>query len=174
VADLGVELHAPQALRAVAHDREGAVVRAGVDLEALRQALDLVAVAHPDHGAALDRLEQPLGPRDGHRGAPELALVRGAHVAAELLAHPLHAVADAQDGQAELEQLARNLGRVGRVDRGRAAGEDHAGEVHAPGELQRLVRRRDLAPGARLAHAARDQLRVLRAQVDDQDAARFG
>ena len=45
--------------------------------------------------------------------------------------------------------LRRDLGRGGRV-------------------------RHDLAVDARLAHAARDQLRVLRAEVDDEDGALGG
>ena len=50
-------------------------------------------------------------------------------LAAEVLGHQLHAVADAEHGDAELVEAGVDLRRVLGVDRGRPAGEDHRGGV---------------------------------------------
>jgi hypothetical protein len=64
-----------------------------------------------------------------HRGKAEFALVAAFDLAAQLVRHGLHAVADAQHRHAELEhRLRRLVGRV-LVDAGVAAGEDHALEL---------------------------------------------
>ena len=67
-----------------------------------------------------------------------------------------------------------DVGRAVRVDRRRAAGEDQ----------RRRISRRDLCRGEpvsdelrvdpRLAHAPRDELAVLAAEVDDEDRTLFG
>ena len=172
VADLGVELHPEEAARRVAHGRELARSRVRVRLEAGGHADDLVAVAHPDDRAAVDAGEGALGLAHVDLGVAELALAGAVDVAAELAAHPLHPVADAQHGDAELEHAGRDGGRVVRVHRSRTARQDDASQVHASRRLQRLRRRRDLAPGLGFAHAARDELGVLGPEVDDQDATR--
>jgi hypothetical protein len=173
VADLGMELHAEEAAPRIADRGVRARVARRVHLETARQTRDLVAVAHPHDGVAGDALEDAFRALDRDRATSDLALVVGAHLAAEFLAHPLHAVADAEHRDAEFEQLLRHLGRVTGVHRRRPTRQDHPGEVHARGELERLVRRRDLAPGVRLANPPRDQLRVLRAEVDDQHSPRI-
>ena len=81
----------------------------------------------------------------------------------------LHAVADAEHRDAELEQLAIQARRAVGVDRGRAAGEDQALGL-APADLLRAdVMGQQLAEDAQLAHAARDELRVLPAVVEHDD-----
>ena len=64
-----------------------------------------------------------------HGGKAELALVAALDLAAQLVRHGLHAVADAQHRHAELEHRLRRL--VGRVfvHAGVAAGEDDALEL---------------------------------------------
>jgi len=105
---------------------------------------------------------------------PEVShTLRGAEILTNFLARVCELPLDWKPGGIVEREVAKIRATVGRVDRGRPAREDQAGEVHAFGGLERLRRRRDLAPAARLAHAARDQLGVLRPEVDDQDAARF-
>jgi hypothetical protein len=81
----------------------------------------------------------------------------------------LHAVADAEDGNARAQGGGIDLGRAGLVDRGRAAGEDEALRVQAlelgPGSCAGD----ELAVDARFADAAGDQLGGLAAVVEDQD-----
>src|SRR5690606_16829005 len=97
-------------------------------------------------------------------------------LATEEVADELHAVADAEHGDTQLEDLG--------VDRGRAVLEDArgtAGEDDRRG-LQRLDggdahrARVDLTVDAELADAPGDELRVLAAEVEDEDgcAGHFG
>src|SRR5574337_1190399 len=150
VRDLRVELHRVEAPLLVGHAGDRAAVGRGHQLEAGRQAGDLVAMAHPDreHAVALGR-------------------------AAELLRHGLHAVADAEHRHAELEhRLRRAVGRF-LVHAGMAAGQDHAtqsavGRVVAhPGVGH--VAGVHFAVHMGFADAPRDQLRDLGAEVEDQD-----
>ena len=55
------------------------------------------------------------------------------------------------------------------VHRGRAAGEDHRLRLHLGEGGFRLLERHDLGIDALLAHPARDQLRHLGAEIDDQN-----
>ena len=61
--------------------------------------------------------------------------------------------------------------RVVLVDRARPAGQDHRLRPHMARGEQRALRHRDPRVDAELAHAARDELAVLGAEVDDQHAA---
>ena len=88
-------------------------------------AVTRVAVAHPA-GLLLgeargERAGRPLNDVLPNSPAGTLDL------AAEVLRHQLHAVADAEHGDAELVEAGVDLRRVLGVDRGRPAGEDHGG-----------------------------------------------
>src|SRR5262249_2206673 len=73
----------------------------------------------------------------------------------------------------ELEHRGGGTWRIDSCDRLGAAGENHA----ARGERTHLrvtdVPGVDLAVDAELAHASGDELRVLRAEIEDQDAMRM-
>ena len=105
-------------------------------------------------------------------GAPVLAPAGVGHLAAELQGDELGAVADAQDGDAEVVDRGVEAGRPFDVDRLRPAGEDQAGR----GPLGHLGRGDrvgdDLAVDVGLADPPGDELGVLRAEVDDQDVVR--
>src|SRR6185295_11864578 len=88
---------------------------------------------------------------------------------AELVRHRLHAVADAEHGNSELEHRLRRMRLHVVIRREVAAGKDHAFGTELAHESTVDVPRMDLAINLRLAHAARDQLRVLRPEVEDQD-----
>src|SRR5206468_1275100 len=101
------------------------------------------------------------------RRAPELALGRAHDLAAQELGPELEPVADPEHGDPEAEDLAIDRGRVALVDGRGAARQDHA--PRAP-HLRGAGRERDdLRVDAVLAHAPRDELRVLRAEVEDED-----
>ena len=177
VRDLGVELHGVVTARLVRHRGERRIRRRRHWHEARRQRVDAVAVAHPhvEHGAAravgvvAQAVEQPARRADGDLRVAELAMIGRRDAATELLRHGLHAVADAEHRHAGLEHRRGRARRLGVGHRLGAAGEDDAaraeradvGVAHVPGV--------DLAVDARLAHAARDELRVLGAEVEDQD-----
>jgi hypothetical protein len=154
------------------------IVGAGDELEAVGHLLDAVAVAHPDveqavalgGGVILDVAQQPRVTARTDLGVAVFVVVGVDHLAAEVLGHRLHAVADAEHRHAELEHLGWHARGLVLGDRRRAAGEDHAArrEIAQRGEVH--VVRVEFAVDASLAHAARDQLGVLRAEVEDQDA----
>ena len=178
VRHLRMELQRVVVARLVGHGAIGTSPVEAMALESRRQLLDAIAVAHPHVeqpvalgvDAVLDVAQQRAVAARPDLGVAELADAARHHAAAELRRHGLHAVADAEHRHAELEHRARRRRRARRGHRLRAAGEDHAartegahrGVAHVPGM--------DLAVDAELAHAARDQLRVLRAEVEDQDA----
>ncbi|MGY3459606.1 hypothetical protein ACVWW5_005056 [Bradyrhizobium sp. LM3.4] len=89
--------------------------------------------------------------------------------AAELGCHGHLAVADAEHGHAGIEDCLGRAGRAGLMHRLRPAGENHRLRLHLLENLFGLVERDDLAIDAVLAHATRNQLRHLAAEVDDEN-----
>ncbi len=177
VRDLGMELHAVEAARLVADHRIGRAVRRRQRLEARRDGGDLVAMAHP-HRLVARRVaetgQQRRGLLDMDVGAAELARMAGLDLAAELRAHRHLAVADAEHRHAELEHRLRRARRVAFGDAGGAAGEDDGLRRR---RLQRglgLLEGDDLAIDAGLAHAPRDELGHLRAEIDDEEGSCHG
>ena len=106
---------------------------------------------------------------DRHIGMAEFPVRRPRQGTAQDLRHELHAVADAQHRDPELEQLRVEARRPVRVHRGGAAGEDQPLGVALADLLRPDMVRQQLAEDAALAHAPRDQLRVLPAVVEDDD-----
>ena len=104
----------------------------------------------------------------------ELGDVRAVDPAAELERQQLRAVTDAERRHAELEDRRVEPRRAVGVDRRGAAGEDQRGRVAPPDLLDGDAVRDELGVDARLAHAARDQLRVLAAEVDHQHRPLLG
>jgi hypothetical protein len=108
-------------------------------------------------------------PRARTSAIAELAHLPRLHAPAELLRHRLHAVADAEHRHAELEGRLRRARRRLLVGGHVAAGQDDALRRELAHEGVGDVVGVDLAIHLRLAHAARDQLRVLRPEIEDQD-----
>ena len=111
-------------------------------------------------------------PVEGQRRGSVLALTGRGDLAAERPGHQLMAVADAEHRHPEVEQPRIDLRRALGVDRRRSPAEDQPGGPASAHLVGRHVVRHDLGVDVRLAHAAGDQLRVLRAEVDDEDRAR--
>ncbi len=84
----------------------------------------------------------------------------------------LHAVADAEDRDAQLVDLGRDARRVRVVAGRRPAREDDPARRELADARHRQVERVDLGVDVLLAHPARDELRVLRAEVEDEDRGR--
>ena len=103
-----------------------------------------------------------------HLGIAELAHFAGLDAAAELLRHGLHAVADAEHRDAELEDRLWRAARRLFVRRHVAAGQDDAGGVELAHECVAYIAGVDLAVDLGFADAPRDQLRVLGAEIEDE------
>ena len=175
VMHLRMELHGKETARGIGGDGEGGVGGGAIDLEPRRDGRDVVAVAHPDLFApvgepAVEDGKPRIGGRD--KGAAEFgSAVAAFDLAAEAMHHHLLAIADAEDRDAHVEDARRRHRRAFGKDRSRTAGEDHGlGGKGAEEGVVHLVERVDLAIDVQLAQAARDQLRHLAAEVDDEEA----
>jgi hypothetical protein len=144
----------------------------------LRQSGDAIAVAHPDieqavafgiH-AVLDGIEQLAVAAGADLGVAELVHPAGLHLAAELLRHGLHAVADAEHGNFRIPDGLRCEGGIFLQHRLGAAGEDDAFRIERGHISVADIPGMYFAVNAELANTARDELRVLRAKVEDEDA----
>ena len=89
--------------------------------------------------------------------------------AAELLAKRLLAVADGEDRNAAVEDRLGRARAAGLRNRGRPAGENDRLRLQPIERLARLGERVDLAIDPGLAHAPRDELGDLGAEIDDED-----
>ena len=137
---------------------------------------DRVAVRHP-HRLLRGEVaqQQPLRSRHhGHFRAAELGQPGALDHAAQSLRHRLEAVADAENRDAGVEQRRVDRRRTLGVDGRRAARQDHRGRLSGDDLRDRHRVRDDLAVDVGLAHPARDQLRVLRAEVDHQHRGACG
>ncbi|OIQ71462.1 hypothetical protein GALL_469200 [mine drainage metagenome] len=102
-------------------------------------------------------------------GAAEFAVVAALDLAAELGRHGHLAVADPEHGNPGIEDCLRGARRAFLVHGFRAAGEDHGLRLHRKKRRFRLLERHDFGVNALPAHPARDQLRHLTAEIDDQN-----
>ncbi len=117
MGDLGMKLHRIKAAGLVSHASYGAAGGGGHELKTWWQVGDLVAMAHPDlqHAVALvggeicDVLEQSRVAMGPDLGIAKLPLMATLDLATQLTGHGLHAITDAQDGQAEFEDRSRCL-----------------------------------------------------------------
>lgn len=91
-------------------------------------------------------------------------------MATQLHRHGLHAVAHAQHRHAGVEHVVRGARAAGFGGAFRAAGEDNAAWVEFADLLFANVPGPQFAVNADFAHAAGDQLGVLRTEVQYQDA----
>ena len=98
----------------------------------------------------------------------EFALVARLHLAAQVVRHKLHSVADTQNRNAQIEDAGIGL-IVGFVNGIGAAGKDDAFRIEGFDFVQRHVERMQLAVNMSLAHAAGDKLGNLRTEVEDED-----
>ena len=172
VDHLGVKLDAVEVTPVVGDGGEWRRVGACDHAKAMRQRRDGVAVAHP-HLFARAHLPDPIEERarldDVEVGPPELALRGRFDRAAQRRAHRLLAVADSEERDAERVDALVGARRLGLGERCRPARENDAPRRQAFDLARPRSVRPDLAVDPGLAHPARDQLRHLRAEIEDQN-----
>ncbi len=165
VGDFGVELDRDDPVPGDC--RAGRVVALADRGEAVRHLRDVVAVAHPD----IERIGQVgeegrLGRGDPEPGRTILSPIGRLDRSAQCLRDQLHAIADAEHRQPALQHPVRQLRRAGLVDTGRATREDDSAHVARLDLGPRRVVVEELAVNPGLAYAPRDQLAVLRAEIE--------
>ena len=174
VHHLGVELHAVEMAFIIRNGGKRRAFGNSNNLEPVREFRHAVAVAHPDLLAgtgAPDAFENRAGLLHLDVGAAEFLVVGAFDLAAKLLDHRLLAVANAEQRQSEIEYEFRRARGIGFGHAGRAAGENNTLRREALyAFLGRLVERPDFAVNAVFAKAPGDELRDLRAEIEDQDA----
>ena len=106
---------------------------------------------------------------DAERAFAVFALLARLDLAAEVLGQELDAVADAQHRDAELEKGAVGQRRVLRIHARRAAGQDDALGLERGDFRGGRVVAQDHRIDVALADAARDDLRVLRTEIQDDN-----
>ena len=172
VQHLRVELHPSQPGGAVLVGGDRGVGGGRGDGESVRRLHHGVTVAHP-HGEPFREVAEQRGILrcDGQLRRTVFAAVIAVHLAAERRGHGLEAVADAEDGHAGIEQSPVYVRCAVRVHAGRPARKDHRRRVFREQRGERRGARDDLRVHVGLADPARDQLRVLGAEVDHHDRA---
>ena len=170
VAHLGVELHAVEAPRGVAHGRDRRVVAGGQDLKAGRDLLDAVAVAHPRLAGGVDARQQRAGLGDLNLGEAILAPLAGMDLAAQQMGHELVPVADPEDRNPGLQNARVQRGGAGLVDGGRAAAQNQAAGAVGEELLHGDRGGTRFRAHALLLHLTHDKLQVLRAEIKNKDA----
>ena len=175
---LGVELDREEPPGRIGHGRDRAVVGGGQAREARRRLQHGVPVAHPHGhetvGLRLHAAQQSLAAQDPELRLAVLATLGRDDVAAHEEAHRLHAVADAEQRQAGLEQTLVGQRGLVLVHARRPAREHDAGVAARQHAIHRIGARQDLGIHAQLADAPGDELRVLAAEIEDRDLAGRG
>ncbi len=172
-----MELGGVELPRLVGDGREGRALAGGDHPEALGDRRHPIAMAHP-HLVALalapDAVEEGIGGLHLDEGLAELPMVRGLHGAAELGAHGLLAIADAEHGKSATEHGIGGPRASPLMDRGRPARQDDALEARPVEGLFGRLEGHDFRVDARLADPPGDELGDLRAEIDDQNAVLHG
>ncbi len=176
VRDLRVELHRVEAALGILHRRRsGSASVCAVTRKPSRRTGDRVAVAHPRPAP------RPAGPASSTPDA-RLAQRRAARTRAGRSRPPRpRAPAPSAGARSRCRAPARRAsnspgstcGAPSLVDRRRPARQDDAGGTHLAELGDRDVVRDDLGVDVTLADPPRDQLRVLRPEVDHQDGPRM-
>ena len=88
---------------------------------------------------------------------------------AQVLRDHVQPVADSQHRAPHAQHFRRDVRRVGLVEARGAAGKDDSARAHRADLFDREIVRVNLAIDLGLAHAASDELRVLAAEIQNQD-----
>ncbi len=174
VHDLGVELHAVDHPFAVFQRGDRNTVGVRADRETGRRLRDGVTVAHPHDLLGRLALEEWRSAVAAQFGAAVLTRAGLAHLAAEIACDELRAVTDAEQRHARVVDRGVDRRRTVDMHRRGTAREDDRLRVAREHLRDRHRPRHDLAVHVRLADATRDQLRVLRPEVDDENEIGVG
>ena len=138
-----MELNAVKFLAVARDSRRRTVVRHSRDAESLRNAADVIRMAHERLHGRFYALEQHAVLRHAHFSRAVFGHGARRHLSSERRGHHLHAVTYAEDWYAQPEQRGIRLGRVLRIHAERTASEDdpYRGELRtssagvAPGRM---------------------------------------
>ena len=170
-----MELRRVQPALGVLHRRDRADVGVRGDDEAVGHLGHGIAMAHP-HGLLLRRVrEQPrIGARTRNLGRSVLALVGVPHRAAKRHSHGLLPVAEAEHGNAQLEDGRIHAGRVLGIDARRTTRQDDRRRRQLAHLVGRDVAGYDFGVNPQVTNASGDELPVLRSKIQHDDQLLWG
>src|SRR5262249_32096349 len=116
-----------------------------------------------------ETFEQRVGLVDGQRRGTVLTRPRADAPGTEVLRDDVKAIADAEYGASQPQQLVGNVRRALVIGAGGAAGKDDPARPEGADLLDCEIERVNFAIHVGLAHASRDELRVLAAEIKNQD-----
>ena len=168
VVNLRMELHRKPLLRHILDSRHS-MSSLRRQLKSRRQLQRLVPMRHP-HRLPLRQSRKQHRLRDNiDLRMPILALIRRPDLAAQRVHHELQPVTDAKHGQPQLEHARIRRRRIFVVDRPRRAREHNPSRSAALHLIKRSRAGEHHRKNILFADAARDELRILRAKVEDYD-----
>ncbi len=122
VHHFGMELNAKNFPVAMANRGNGCIVGMGDDIESLRQRREMIAVAHPHCQRRRQTGKQLCGHVDAQLGAAIFTARCFFNLAAQHKGQSLQTVADAENGNIQIEELGPGQGRINGIYRRGAAG----------------------------------------------------
>ncbi len=170
VPDFRMELDRVEASRAVLESGDRVGGGGADDPGSRRRSLDRVAVVHPDRLLFFQAREERRVDRDPRDRATVLPAVVG-DLSPQRLRKPLHPVAEAEGRHPERERIGRRARSIRLVDALRPARKDEARRIPLANFGFSGRGREHDGEHARVPDPPRDQLRVLAAEVQDDDAA---
>ena len=169
-----VELHGVNALLVIGDDGKRRAGAGGDRAKTRGKLCHLVAVAHP-HLMVFAFAPQPVKQRAAIRNADECTAeftgITEQHFAAQLVHQRLLAIADAEYRQAAVQDFIGNARAILQY-RSRRTRQNDALGLHPLQRGNGGVERGDFRIYPSLAHAARDQLGHLAAEIDNKDGLR--
>ena len=165
----GVELHAVELSFAVLKGRDRAVFGVCGGLKALGQTAYVIGMAHQRRLFLFEVAEERAGVFQINLYLPVFAHLAGRNLAAERVCHKLHAVADAENGNAEAEYALVAPGGRGIVNAVRPAREDDADGVEFLDLFNGRSAGENEGMNVHFPDAPRDKFLVLSAEVEHYD-----
>ena len=135
---------------------------------------DLVAVAAPDVDLFADPIEELRAIRDVQHARAVFAPGAELHLAAQMVRHQLHPVANSQHRKAERKNLRIEVRRAFVVNAGRPARKHDALRLQRRDFLRRDIEANDLRIDLAFANPPRDDLGVLRTEIEDENLGMGG
>ncbi len=167
VMDFRMELYTPDLLTAEAESCILHALRGADHLCTLRQTGDCVSMRHPHRGFGRNPREKRVGSiRNLEGGAAIFARTGRSHIPAAVIGEPLSPIADAEQRHTASDGRQVRLRRISIPDGSGTSGQDHTLDFRKVGRY--LVERPYFAIDTDFTHPARDELGVLRAEVENQ------
>ena len=110
---------------------------------------------------------------DDDFGLPILPSRRRIDRSAKLVGDDLETIADAENGNAKIEELRGRMGCTGIIDACRTSGKDDAPRLERFDLFDREVEGMELGIDAGLTHSARDELGILCTEIENEDQLRM-